>query len=357
MKLASGSIARPALARWLGIAAIAMLSAICSADTINTAQIVARSHSIDCLDWKVKGLCFWLKCTLFGCRVVTTPKISHRLPDFVVAAYPQTGDTPWVEINPIVAAVAPLNRNSLSGGNLAGVGSGRRHQDAVIFNETDVVGNPALKLVDFGRFLCKSDARPMHLYYLSILDFAAWRSGGQDVLRKESVTPGVREIGNWPRSTWGSVYPRSGFIVQTDPAKAAAVTSQRAIDIVTRDGSGHIHRANPKRQQFDVVRGNPAARNKPQCARSGGAWKMETRNRPAHCKAQTWRQWVSAADEKKVHWQMLHPATDNRCEAFGAEGDWSKGKISDSGSYAWNYWRTYECCIKAGGAFLKSVNF
>ncbi len=337
------------------ISAVAHLPKTYGVETITTADIVSRSASIECLDWKIVGLCFWLRCTIFGCRVVTTPKISHRLPDFVVSAYQQTGEPPWLEIRAVLSATTEVSQDLLAGGHLSGISSGQRHGDSVKFYEVDVVGNPASKLKDFGRFLCKSDANAMHPYFMSLLDAIAWRSGGKDLLRQESFTPGMREIGKWPKSTWGSVFPRSGFILQTDPAKAAAVASQRSIDIVTSDGGGHVHQANPGRRQYDVARGDPNAKSEQDCGRSGGSWRQEGKDRPAQCLQQTWRQWLSAADEKKKNWQMLHPTPNRRCEAFGSEGDWSRDKISAAGKYVWNYWRRYKCCIKGGGAFLKSV--
>ena len=65
--------------------------------SISTAEILSRSVSQECLNWRISGLCLWLKCTFFGCFVVTSPKIAHRIPDFVVSAYPQTGNSPWKE--------------------------------------------------------------------------------------------------------------------------------------------------------------------------------------------------------------------------------------------------------------------
>lgn len=337
--------------------AIASGATSLSAQTINTAQIITGSYSQDCLDWRITGLCLWLKCTLFGCYVVSTPRIAHRLPEFTVSAYSQTGQPPWQETKPILEAAASSMNSIISGGHLTGIGTGERHQESFLFNEADVIGNPALSLLKFGKFLCKPQVKPFHPYYLSILDAVAWRSGLPDSLRPESITPGAREIGNWPRSTWGSVYPRSGLLLQSDPAKAAAVISQRAIDIVTRDRSGHVHRSGGDRSVFDVVRGDPKSRNAASCELSGGSWKDETRNEPAKCVTQTWRQWATASNEKTDRWQMLLPRRSKRCESFGAEGDWSNGKIADQGNYMWNYWREYKCCVKAGGSLVKTVEF
>jgi integrating conjugative element protein (TIGR03756 family) len=52
----------------------------------------------------------------------------------------------------------------------------------------------------------------------------------------------MREIG--ARTTlnlWGNVYPRGGFLHQTDDHKSGAVVAQRAGDVVTRRGQLHVY--------------------------------------------------------------------------------------------------------------------
>ena len=327
-----------------------------NAGTITTPEIISKSLSQNCLDWKVSGVCIWLKCTIFGCFVVTTPKISHRLPDFVVSAYPNTTHSPWVEFRSILTAtVGQMDQLLLSGGHLTGKSTNKLHQDVLKFNEVDVIGNPGLGLLKFGKFLCKSDVSPLQPYFTSISDAAAWRSGMPDATRREAQTPGLREIGNWPKSTWGSVYPRSGFVLQQDPAKAAAVASLRAIDIVTRDFSGHLIVKSAKSGARDIKVGDQKASNKNSCEISGGNWNAGTKNQSS-CEQQIWRQWSGKESDLGANWQMLLPKNESRCEAFGGEGSWSMGKIADDGNYVWNYWRRYQCCIKGGGKLLKSVD-
>ncbi|EKP6830945.1 TraU family protein, partial [Escherichia coli] len=41
---------------------------------------------------------------------------------------------------------------------------------------------------------------------------------------------------------WGSVYHRSGFVMQSDDDRAAAVGAQRVADIITRMGESHVYR-------------------------------------------------------------------------------------------------------------------
>ena len=159
---------------------------------------------------------------------------------------------------------------SLSGGSITGTGSSLLLQDDLKFHEVDVIGSPVNRVPGVKRFLCRRASQPFFPYFLSLRDAKAWRSGTPDSSRKEALTPGIREIGSWPDYTWGSIYPRSGFILQTHTGKSAAVASQRAIDVVLRDNIGHIASRIAKHTVRDVKRGNPKASSSHACGLSGG---------------------------------------------------------------------------------------
>jgi hypothetical protein len=48
--------------------------------------------------WMPVGVCFWLRCSFFGCRVRTSLKVGHYNPDLVVSVYNELGGNPWVEV-------------------------------------------------------------------------------------------------------------------------------------------------------------------------------------------------------------------------------------------------------------------
>ncbi len=324
-----------------------------SAESVTTAEIISRSMSFDCLDWKINGICIWLKCSIFGCYVVTTPRISHRLPDLVVTSYPQSAKTPWAEKRSIVQSIQDQSNFLLLGGSIAGVGNELVQQESLQFNEVDVIGSPAIDSLKFGRFLCKSAAKPHFPYFISLIDHKAWRSGLPDSERKEANTPGEREIGNWPDFTWGSVYPRSGFVYQDHPGKAAAVSSQRAIDVVLGDSFGHIV-SSFSQKSFNIIhRGNPKARSESDCNRSGGLWN----NRESSCLLQSWYQWLPKSNEKKDRWQMILPTENKSCVTFGKSAVWPFNTLAEDGEYIWNYWAMYKCCVKASGILLAHFDF
>ena len=291
-------------------AALALaLAAPAPAAPITTADIIAGSMQPDCLDWKVVGACLWLHCKLGRCRVRATPRIRHYLPDLVFVAYDQTGESPWRETAALATAALPWQ-----GGAFPSMDA--RDGSNLRFKEVDAIGHPSpLARQALGAsYLCPSQARPMFPYYLSALDLPAWRDGGAEVLRPESVTPGLREVGDWPTNSWGPVFPRTGFVTQMEDAKAAAVAAQRACDIVTQPGQTRVY--------------------VPFGAGGGGH-----------------------IDEKNARWQMLSPVVQTRCAPFGDAADWSRGKTSADGSYAWNLWRQYECCMPGAGRLIGHRTF
>ena len=47
-----------------------------------------------CLEYKVVGICYWLLCGPHGCKVKTSVKVRHYVPDAVVSSYANTGSNP-----------------------------------------------------------------------------------------------------------------------------------------------------------------------------------------------------------------------------------------------------------------------
>ena len=218
---------------------------------ISTGEIAALSISLPCLDYRIVGICFYLVCTLYECHTETTARISHFLPDVVVSSYQRTGENPWGEVAGLAAAGA------VAVGGLSGTASGipvegghqregRRTQDHenVRFKEVDVIGNPIVsgsELANTAGFLCASEAVSFSPYFLSTVDAIGWRLGVTELIYPATFIPGLREIGDWPLNTWGSVHPRQGFVNTAEDPKAAAVCAQRAADIVTRELQPHAY--------------------------------------------------------------------------------------------------------------------
>lgn len=301
---------------------------VCSAampftvNAIDSAGIITSALSGDCLEYRIAGLCYWLLCTPFGCTIKTSVKVRHYLPNAVVSAYNQTGDNPWTEM-------------SLLGTGLPGIaeGGGANEQKRDVqknnlrFKNVDVIGHPALVAPVFNQFMaqagmsCSGSATALMPYFLSTLDAVMWRSGLPESLFPEALTPGVREIGSSLSGTmWGNVYPRSGFVTQADDYKAAAVTAQRAADVVTRSGQVHVYQpmiaqASPGYWPPDAVQENSGTRNH--------------------------------------KWQRLTPESTLSCTVFPE----SDAPIATDGKYAWALWQPYSCCQRRGQTFLYSSSY
>lgn len=332
----------------------ALMPELADTETLTSAEIISRSASKQCLDWKLIGVCFWLVCRKGRCRIRTTSKIQHNLPDLVVSTFPH--QTPWLEMR----AAHPDVRLGAGGGDQSRENT---HSMTVRFKEAQVVGNPAVTLRNIFDvpFICRSKAKPSAMYFNSQhpLNNLQWRGHSADLQKSETWVPGQREIGNWPTNTWGAVYPRSGFIAQAEDPKAGAVIAQRAVDIVTREGQGFHYTALAHQGYRWETWGNPEAKSAHDCTEFGGRWipPHPLNSRPGQCVSQRSVQWLPVSSEKTDKWQMISPAVDNRCETFGSTGEWSAGKEAKDGNYLFNYWRKYKCCIPRSGKYLRSVEF
>jgi integrating conjugative element protein (TIGR03756 family) len=324
----------------LGFLLCASASHRVAALDISTPEIAALSTSPSCLDYRIVGICFFLVCTTGECHIETTARISHYLPDVVVSSYQRTGDNPWTD----VAELANLGSGVVAGllGAAAGIAvegghqrEGRLNQDHenVRFKETDVIGNPlpsVLAVLGRSGYLCRSEATSLTPYFLSTLDALSWRSGIPEMIYPASYVPGLREIGHFPFNTWGSVYPRQGFLNTSEDPKAAAVCAQRAADIVTRQGQPHAYRY--------LGGGNCGIG----CTPPGPVFE----NAPLNSQ-----------------WQLLRPLPSTRCEVFGqndvaALNSWANHQqIDASEDYAWNLWRRYRCCWPHYGLYVGHLEF
>lgn len=297
---------------------------------LNTAQIIASAVSQNCISWRVSGICYWLFCTPFGCKVRTSVKVTHFIPQAVVSTYVAPGGNPWQEMAFVSqtagglesAVTSGLSGVSAGGANPADMKNPGQRKSAVRFKYADAIGHPATSLIggSIPGYSCDTAATPLMPYFLSTLDSAAWRTGVPESLYPEALVPGQREIGcQAAASMWGNIYPRSGFISQTDDDKASAVVAQRVADIITRAGQPHV---------YQVLRGN----------RHDGYWP------PGEVTENT--------GTRNHKWQRLAPHMTQSCAVFP---DGSHTAASDNNE-AFALWQPYSCCKKRGQTFLGSTD-
>lgn len=392
-------------------------------DEFTSADLLGASVDLECLDYCIVGVCFWLTCGLTGCQVVTTPKVRHRWPDLVVQTNPQPGDMAWTELRDTLGAAAYSGASAITLA-LSGIPAGggdmvtdtEHRSDAVRYSDASVIGSPmalitrsAVSMEDLhdtlssmtvldrdqqglndqpdpsseiaaeldltasidaiagsldsvssllsdtlGMGFCPSQATPFLPYFLSELDAVGWRTGIPDKYAPQSFIPGATAIGNWPLNTWGSVFPRTGFVIQNDPVKLSAVIAQRAIDITTDGAAPHVYIPFGYSGHREVTFGD-YGQGEVECLIDGGRWSSDAEGNES-CTPRRSVQWLPRADAATDRWQMVSPTT-GQCERFGsADPRWSAGRISQDGRYAWNYWRQYECCLEGPGVFLSSIS-
>ena len=290
-----------------------------SASAIDSATLASSSLSPACLAYRVVGVCYWLRCTTFGCKVKTSQKIRHYVPDAVVSAYSNTGANPWRE----VALMSPVNPTAQGGGDST---VNQSHENTSLkFKNADVIGHPGTLL--FSRFAsqfgysCAGAGKPFMPYLLSTSDTLAWRFNVPEMLYPEALIPGRREVGAMASGDlWGAIYPRGGFIQQPDDYKAAAVIAQRAGDVVTRRGQPHLY-------QPLLGKAHP------------GYWPAAE---------------LLESNASSGQWQRLQPDLSMTCAVFPQAGALPQ---AEDGAYAWALWRPYSCCKRKGQLFLRSTDW
>lgn len=296
-----------------------LLASTSSATALDTASIAAAALSPDCLEYRVVGICYWLRCGTFGCSVRTSAKIHHYVPDAVVSSYANTGGNPWLEVRPM----SMPNPTAMGGGD--GTTNHEHENNLSRFKNADVIGHPAGAAFSrfagtFG-FACEGAGTPFMPYILSTLDTVGWRHNLPESVYPEALVPGTREVGSRASlDLWGSVYPRGGMQHQTDDYKSGAVGAQRAGDIVTRRGQPHVYQpllATPR----------------------DGYWPAGE---------------LVEGDARTGKWQELTPRLSNTCAVFPHDEPRVQAR---QGDYAWSLWRPYSCCQRRGQVFLGSMDF
>ena len=300
-------------------AAAVMLAAAGSSYAINTGTIVASTLSPDCLEYRVVGICYWLYCTWTGCTVRTSVKVRHYVPDAVVSSYSNTGENPWTEVR----FMSPPNPTAEDGGD--GTTNHDNENNLAKFKNADVIGHPGgqvfSQFASASGYACEGAGTAFMPYLLSTLDTLAWRYNVPEMVYPESLIPGRREVGTRTGlNLWGNVYPRGGFLHQTDDYKSGAVVAQRAGDIVTRRGQIHVYQSLLAEAR-------------------DGYWPAGE---------------LMESDASTGKWQELTPTLSNSCAVVPHTNTRVQAQ---QGDYAWALWRPYSCCERRGQVFLGSTDF
>ena len=275
---------------------------------VDPAHLVASALDCSsCIDWRVSGVCFWLNCGLTGCSVESSVRVSHNIPDLLIAAY--NGDSPLQKMTAL---------NHPSDGAIGAA------DNALNFKNIDVIGHPAVSVFQSlwktTGLWCDSEANPFQPYYLSSYSeqFRGLSWNRNDVETVTAVGHLFEQVGRF-----GKLYPRCGWTVQPDDVRAAALSAVRAAHVVTRTKQPHI---------YMPVSGS--------------------------CGSRCWKPGEFRHDSTQGGaFQMLHPVSENQTTMLGHQDEsWSQGKYNDAKKYLWALWRPYSCC-QPKGRFLYSMNW
>ncbi len=273
-----------------------------------------------CLEYSLQGVCVWATCDykpLPHCVVALSPIVKHFMPDLAVTSFSHS--SPWWEVQHTLGRVwkfVGLHGGAASSWPQTDVGY-------LNFKRVEVLGNPAttafIALHETG-FVCSPVSFPYAPYFLSSPNFVSWRTGLPDSLRRDVLLPGRRGIGV-PGERWDGLFPRMGFSVQVEDAKAGFVAAFRAAHVVSL-----------RRQPFLYF--HPSRSCGGLCDPPGE---------------------LREDDPATGKWQQLLPEGKRHCAVVNGEPRRPpvEARYSETQQYAWNLWRPYRCCKREGEFLLK----
>lgn len=203
-----------------------------------------------------------------------------------------------------------------------------------------------------GYSFCPKDTAPMTPHYLSGLNVLSWRYQLPELAMPQSYAfpkpnspyfvgrfghtdlkpaDSTGQRADWTNSltlpdwsTWGTVYPRSGWIAQSDEVKNRALAAFRAAHVVTRKEQLHFYNYAQPVKPVDGMR-------------------------LIHPEA------LTPNDADTGAWQMISPVNTQSCSLLpntpierplGVPRD--PALSSATGTYVFNLWRRYQCCPETG---------
>jgi integrating conjugative element protein (TIGR03756 family) len=266
-------------------------------------------------------VCVWL--SDWG-EINTTPLLDHYLPDLVVSVFRKPHGNPWVEINKVIDnAGEPIQKGIIKAATGFPVGHGNHslvdaHEEAVIFKEADVIGNPALSVIPKDGAL-PSTATPWQPYFQSLTDSVLWRGLPPAALAEEAMALALNvahHIGTGV-ANWGGIYPHEGKVIGENDLQASIVIAARAADLTTSlNGYGHIyHRLST--HCGEECTATPIQENSPD-----------------------------------TYFQMIYPKTETDCHVLGDSDSSPAHSLTTEGAYVWIVWRHYIGCADGKGHYI-----
>lgn len=292
--------------------------------------------ALQCASFKVKGVCVWLKCTLVFCTTKSNAYVEHYTPDALVTVYSSIGGSPEGISGGITKTMSSLLFNT-SGAQQRSSKTGFKTSN--YYRVADVYGSPAATALTelLGKVSvaspCETSITSYKPYFVSSTNPLAWNSGLLDLISsgKTSWTGGSigeRDVGDSStENIWGTIHPRVGVVLNQDHFKASSVIAYRAMDVVFNGAYG----------MYNQTLGGETK-----------SWYNPSKK-------------INEEDMTEGKWQMLYPKYETGCHILadkstkspsGKDLEGWAGRRSNDGSYAWHYWRRYECCKRPSGYSL-----
>jgi len=285
--------------------------------TISNTEIVTEAIDLACLDYQVVGGCVWMTCTVAGCEFDYSVKVSHRIPEAVVNAYPILGQSPWPESQSAVSPTA-----FAADGGASEEGGKTNREQALKFKNTEVFGSPGtagyhLAAAGGGSLpFCTPLTWPLVPYFISTLD-PNWRD---PVVETPWTLANLLTGVSAGTSRFAGLFPRIGFVKQGHDYKASLVAAKRAAHIVRQDLQPHIYTP------------------------------LDTWYTPAQ------GQWPPG-QETDYLWQQLVPQVMS-CRVLPDINDTLsltdpyRSRVNAVTGNAWQLWRPYTCCEQEGAVLV-----
>ncbi len=288
------------------------------------------SVDMDCVDFKVLGVCVWLTVTLWSIDIDYSPVISNYTPDAKVEVFHSKNDTPYLPAklnHKVTELVGSTLGEAYFGFELDNLSSGSEG-----YRSAHVMGNPMLEAhsqvmkslfdaMDLG--YCGSNVEPFQTYFHSDIDFIEWRSGIMEMIFYPVNI--LRRVYSGA-SMWGSLYPRSGWTVNSSPYISASIAALRA-GAIANDNKGDSNGLHVKTALPNSV---------------SGAHKLKD----------------FVVDEGNGKWQPMNIGDSymNTCSTFPTPNVSSviEPYRSDR-SYYYTLWRKGVCCKREGSSLIASM--
>lgn len=202
------------------------------------------------------------------------------------------------------------------GGNLANHDSAAKNDQ--LSSMSSGIGSKIGRYGSIGnRIFCPINVTPFVPYYLSGLDAIQWRGGYPLTDLQHSakmMNPLSGDIIGRGQEKWGHLYPRQGTVNNSWDSKSGAVVIKRAASILNENKSTRVV-------------------NKPDDSNNGfGGWSKFF----------------------PVTGETTPGATSSACHKRVANTGITN---NENGSYAWSFWRRYNCDLRTTGIHIMTIKF